>query len=259
MKSHYNAQAAESIFDKIEALSKEEELKNKEDNQKQAEISEEDEKENTNTVDIKENEMKENGDESSQEEQVEEKLSKKERKERRKKAKYEAELKEIEGNQIIEAEGENKDEGRKKKKFKGVASVSTENRTVEQEEKSRKKHKGDITGAENDVSEDTEVTEGRILEKKHKKELLTEDAVSEDCGMEDGKKSKKKHKKEAGVIDNRDTEIFKGGKSKKKRKKGQDEAEDVCGEEPSNKKLKRNGKYNWDCLKNVVIPCQIRQ
>ncbi|KDR20425.1 cell growth-regulating nucleolar protein [Zootermopsis nevadensis] len=233
LKSHYNGRAADSFFDKMEALSKEEEL-NKEDDKKRAKINKEAEKENTNTVDVKEND-----DEPSQEEQVDEKLSKKERKERRKKAKYEAELKEIEGNHMSEADVENKDESRNKKKSKRVTSVSTENGNVELEEKSRKKHKGNVSGAENGVSEETEMSQGQIS-KKRKKESMTEDAISEDCVVKDRKKSKKKQKKEAGAIDNEDANRFEGGKSKKKRKKGQDEAEDICGEQSANKKLKTN-------------------
>ncbi|PNF25483.1 hypothetical protein B7P43_G05933 [Cryptotermes secundus] len=278
MKNHYNAQAAESIFDKIEGLSKEKELQNKQENQNEAEISKEDERENTDTVDVKEN------DGNISQEEVEKKLSKKEKKERRKREKYEAELKEIEGNEIIEAAGNNEVEGGKKKN-----PILTENETQEGREKSRSKRKGDVAVAENGVSEDnegsrskkkhkkeaimsengiseeTEMAEGKKSKKKNKKEaIMSENGISEETEMAEGKKSKKnkkeaimsengiseetemaegkkskKNKKKINATENTDTKMCEGGKSKKKRKKCQEEV-DVCGEEPTKKKMKKN-------------------
>ncbi|GFG38173.1 hypothetical protein Cfor_04827 [Coptotermes formosanus] len=193
MKSQYNVQAADSVFDKVEALSKEEELKNKQDNQQEAE--------NTGAIDDK-NDIEEHDDSPSQETQADEKLSKKERKERRKRAKYEAELKEIEDNQVTQA---------------------------------------DVNGAQTGMSENTEIKEGGRLKKKHKKEeTVSKNGISEDTELAKGKKSKKKQI-DTGVTDIGDAEVSESGVSKKKRKKGQDAAEDMCRqEEPTKKKLKRN-------------------
>jgi hypothetical protein len=232
MNHQYNAQAAESIFDKIEAFSKEKELQNKQDHQNEAEISKDEGKENTDAVDVKEN------DDIPGQEQVEEKLSKKDRKEKRKRAKYEAELKEIEDNKIIEAGG-NEDEGGKKK-----TPITTENETREGREKSRKKHKGDAAVVENGVSEDTEA--GSSKKKRNKETAMSENGISEENELADGKKLKKKNKKEISVTENGDTEMSEGGKSKKKRKKCQEDIEDICGEEPTKKKLKKNGKSTGD-------------
>jgi hypothetical protein len=232
MKNQYNAQAAESLFDKINTFSKEEELRNKQDNLNEAEISREEEKENTDAVDVMEN------DDNPSQEQAEEKLSKKERKEKRKRAKYEAELKEIEGNKIIEAAGKDEDEGGEK------GNPITENKTRERREKSRKKHKGDAAVVKNCVSEDTEAGSSK---KKHNKEtVMSENGISEESELAEGKKLKKKNKKGISVTENGDTEMFEDGKSKKKRKKCQEEIEDICGEEPIKKKLKKNGKYTSD-------------
>jgi hypothetical protein len=202
MKSQYNVQAADSVFDKVEALSKEEELKNKQDNQQEAE--------NTGAIDDK-NDIEEHDDSPSQETQADEKLSKKERKERRKRAKYEAELKEIEDNQVTQA---------------------------------------DVNGAQTGMSENTEIKEGGRLKKKHKKEeTVSKNGISEDTELAKGKKSKKKQI-DTGVTDIGDAEVSESGVSKKKRKKGQDAAEDMCRqEEPTKKKLKRNGKYSVNSLK----------
>lgn len=234
LKSHYNIQAADSVFDMLEALSKEE-LKKEQNNQQEAK--------NPDATDDK-NEIKENDDSPSQETQAEEKLSKKERKERRKKAKYEAQLKEIEDNQVTQAEfgDENEDEVTKKKTSKqGFTAVSTENKTAEQE-RSRKKHKADVNGTQNGMSEDTEIKEGGRSKKKHKKEeTVTKNGISEDSELAEGKKSKKKQMKDTGVTEIGDTEVSESGISKKKRKKGQDGAEDMCRqEEPTKKKLKGN-------------------
>ena len=233
MKSHYNVQAADTLFDKLEALSKEE-VKIKQDNQQEAG--------NTDAADD-EKELRENDDSPSQETQAVEKLSKKERKERRKKAKYEQELKEIEDNQVSRAElgDENEDEVRKKKISKQeFTAVSTEIETVEHE-RSRKKHKADVNGAQNGMSEDNEIKEGGILKKKHKKEeTVTKSGISEDSELAKGGKSKKQVKG-MGVAGIGDTEVSESGISKKKRKKGQDRAEDMCREEETTKKLKRNG------------------
>jgi cell growth-regulating nucleolar protein len=231
VKNQYNAQAAESIFDKIEALSKEDKLQNKQDNQNEAEISKEDEKENSDAVDVKEND-------NLSQEQVEEKLSKKERKEKRKRAKYEAELKEVESNKVIESTGKNDDDGGKKKNL-----ISTENETQEGREISRKKQKGDVAGAENG---DLENTERGSSKKKHNKEtVMLENGTSEESGIAERKKSKKS-KKEIHVTETGDAKMLEGGKSKKKRKKCQEETEDICRDEPTKKKLRKNGRHTWN-------------
>jgi len=237
MKSQYNVQAADTLFDKLEALNKVEEVKNKEDNQKEAE--------NTGAIDDK-REIKENDDSPSQETQAVEKLSKKERKERRKKAKYEQELKEIEDYQVSQAElgDENEDEVRKKKISKQeFTAVSMESESVEHE-RSRKKHKADVNGAQNGMSENTEIKEGGRLKKKHKKEeTVTKNGISEGIESAQGGKSKKQVKG-MGVTGIGDTEVSESGISKKKRKKGQDGAEYICREEePTKKKSKKSGKY----------------
>ena len=243
MKGHYDVQSADSIFDKLEILNKEEELKNQQDNQQEGE--------NTGTTDDKK-EVKESDDSPSKVTQVEEKLSKKERKEKRKRVKYEAELKEIEGTQVTEAEygGENEDEIRKRKVSKqGFTAVSAEDETAEQK-RSIKKHKTDINGAQNGTSEDTEINEGGKSKKKHKKEeIVTKNGIPEDSEMAKGKKAKKKQMKDTGVTEIGDTEVSESVMSKKKRKKGQHVADDVRSEEPAGKKLKRNGKYSVNLFK----------
>lgn len=238
LKSQYNVQAADILFDKLGLLNKVEEVKNKQDNQQETE--------NTGAVDD-EKEIKENGDSPSQETQAVEKLSKKERKERKKKAKYEQELKEIKDYEVSQTEfgDENEDEVRKKKISKQeFKAVSVESECVEHEG-SRKKHKAAVNGEQNGMSENTEIKEGGRLKKKHKKEeTVTKNGISEDTQSTQGGKSKKQVK---GMGDTRigDTEVPESGISKKKRKKGQDGAEDVCREEePTKKKSKKIGKYS---------------
>lgn len=235
MNSQYHVQAADTLFDKLEALNKVEEVKNKQDNQQEAE--------NTGAADDK-MEIKENDDSPSQETQPVEKLSKKERKERRKKAKYDQELKEIEDYQVSQAEfgDENEDEVRKKKISKQeFTAVSMESETVEHE-KSKRKHSAAVNGAQNGMSENTEIKEGGRSKKKHKKETVTKNGISEDSESTQGGKSKKQVKG-MDVPGIGDTEVPESGISKKKRKKGQDEAEDICREEEPTKKSKKNGKY----------------
>ncbi|XP_069671872.1 cell growth-regulating nucleolar protein [Periplaneta americana] len=230
MNNRFNSKAADSIFDKLEAAGKEgtenkEDIIAQENNEKQHESMQEDEKENANTSCVKEN-----VDNPKEEVENEEKLSKKERKEKRKRAKYEAELREIESNQIPEEEEDNEDEGLKKKKKskKGVIAEGSQNDAVEKEKKSKKKHKEAVETEENGIAGEEEKSK-----KKHKGTIETE----ENDNAEEEEKPKKKHK---GTIETEENGIAGEEEKSKKKHKGTIETEEngIAGEEEKPKKKK---------------------
>ncbi|PSN44325.1 hypothetical protein C0J52_31097 [Blattella germanica] len=196
-KNRYSANEADSVFDKLEAQLKSGNDKPNENQQKEAE------KENT-SAEVKK-------DDSTESAILEEKkLSKKEKKEIRKREKYEAELKEIETNQI---ESENDAEDKKKKKSKKRKLAEVVEGIEEDKPKTKKEKKVDSQengNGENGVPEQEELPEGKKSKKKHKKEKLieelddgtTENGVSEKRELSEGKKSKKKDKQEENIVEN---------------------------------------------------------